>query len=349
LEVAAQLPPGPGSALPWLAAFALRRDPLRFLIDAARTYGDLVHLQVGARHDYLVNRPEWIRDVLLAPEEQMLRSFPRTMTQVLGDGLLSSQGAHHRTQRRKIQPFFNHARLEGMAEVVTRRTGNLCDQWGSTTGKVDVLDAMLALTLAIILEVVFDRDVEHRAGELMDAVGPLVGSTRKKGWGLLAARRRANCFARFETFLAELISRRRAEGAEHPDLLSMLLSIGFDDVTARNEALTMFVAGARDHRQQPGLTWHLLSLHPEGGPAARRGGRAGAPATGRGPVPARLHRPGGGRVDAPLSPGLGDDPPTGGGLPPRRIRAPGRELRARLAVPDAPRRPVLPGPGALRP
>src|SRR5262249_20673926 len=68
LQLPSERPPGPGSAIPVLAALAVRRDPLRFLTHAARTYGDLAHLQVGPRHDYLVNRPEWIRDVLLAPE-----------------------------------------------------------------------------------------------------------------------------------------------------------------------------------------------------------------------------------------------------------------------------------------
>src|SRR5262249_49804222 len=64
-----------------------------------------------------------------------------------------------------------------------------------------------------------------------------------KGWGLFAARRRANGFARFETFLAELIARRREDDRDGPDLLSMLLALGSDDRTVRNEALTMFVAG----------------------------------------------------------------------------------------------------------
>jgi cytochrome P450 len=264
LQPASERPPGPGSAIPVLAALALRRDPLRFLTHAARTYGDLVHLRVGPRRDYLVNRPEWIRDVLLAPEEQMLRSFPRTMTSVLGDGLLSSQGAHHRTQRRKIQPFFNHARLEGMAEVVTRRASRLCDRWESAPqGTVDVLESMLELTLQIILEVVFPPELEDHAAELMDAVGPLVGSTRKKGWGLLGARRRANGFARFETFLAALIARRREEDDEGPDLVSMLLALGSDDLTVRNEALTMFVAGHETIGNCLAWTWHLLSQNPE--------------------------------------------------------------------------------------
>jgi cytochrome P450 len=264
LEVARERPPGPGSVMPVLAALAIRRDPLRFLTDTARTYGDLVHLQLGPRRDYLVNRPDWIREVLLAPEEQMLRSFPRTMTSVLGDGLLSSQGAHHRTQRRKIQPFFNHARLEGMAEVVTRHAGGLCDGWTEAqAGAIDALEAMLGLTLQIILEVVFHRDLDDHAGALMDAVGPLVGSTRKKGWGLFGARRRANGFARFGVFLSEVIARRREDDIEGPDLLSMLLALGSDDRTVRNEALTMFVAGHETIGNCLAWTWHLLSQNPE--------------------------------------------------------------------------------------
>ena len=62
----AAFPPGPRSAL--LSYYAMRRDPLKFLLNMAREYGDIVHLQVGSRHDYLLNHPDYIREVLLAPE-----------------------------------------------------------------------------------------------------------------------------------------------------------------------------------------------------------------------------------------------------------------------------------------
>ncbi len=49
-------PPGPRHGLQ--AYFAFRRDPLDFLTRIAAEYGDIVHMQVGNRHDYLLNHPD---------------------------------------------------------------------------------------------------------------------------------------------------------------------------------------------------------------------------------------------------------------------------------------------------
>jgi len=265
-------PPGPRSLLPLLASFAIRRDPLTFLVDAARTYGDLVHLQLGGRHDYLVNRPELIREVLLAPEEQLLRSFPRTMKRVLGDGLLSSQGAHHRAQRRMIQPFFHQARVAGFAKEIGLRARGTCAGWRDGE-ELDVAEAMLALTLEIVVKVVFDRELDHGATDLLELLAPLVDTTRKRRWGIAEraltglpfgpAHAQERAVQRLDAFIAGAISERRAGADEHPDLLSMLLEAGAGDTVVRDETLTMLAAGHETIGNCLAWTFHLLATNPE--------------------------------------------------------------------------------------
>jgi len=265
-------PPGPSSLIPLLASFAIRRDPLTLLVDAARRYGDLVHLGIGRRHDYLVNRPDLIRDVLLAPEEQLLRSFPRTMKRVLGDGLLSSQGAHHRAQRRLLQPFFHQDRVAGFAREIVLRSRRTCAGWRDGES-LDVAEAMLALTLEIVVKVVFDRELDRGASELLELLAPLVDTTRKRRWGLLEraltglpfgpAHAQERAVQRLDAFIEGAIAERRESPEPHPDLLSMLLDAGAEDRVVRDETLTMLAAGHETIGNCLAWTFHLLALHPE--------------------------------------------------------------------------------------
>ncbi len=55
--------PGPKNA--WAAYFRLYRDPLGYLTKASRKYGDIVHLKMPGRHDFLFNHPDHIRAILL--------------------------------------------------------------------------------------------------------------------------------------------------------------------------------------------------------------------------------------------------------------------------------------------
>lgn len=265
-------PPGPKSLIPLLASFAIRRDPLSFLVAAASRYGDLVHLRVGARHDYLVNRPDLIREVLLAPEEQLLRSFPRTMKRVLGDGLLSSQGARHRAQRRLLQPFFHQDRVAGFAREIVLRTRRTCRGWRDGETR-DMAEAMLALTLEIILKVVFDRELDRGTTDLLDLLAPLVDTTRKRRWGLLERALRGLPFGpahaqeqavqRLDSFIQGAIAERRASPESHPDLLSMLLEAGAEELVIRDETLTMLAAGHETIGNCLAWTFHLVAGNPD--------------------------------------------------------------------------------------
>ena len=66
----------------------------------ARQYGDIVYLRVGARHDYLLNHPDYIQQVLLA--HGMIRLSARPLRHLLGQGVLTTTGEVHRGQRRVV-------------------------------------------------------------------------------------------------------------------------------------------------------------------------------------------------------------------------------------------------------
>src|SRR5437899_7976041 len=88
-------PSGPGN--PWLAYAALYRDPLRYLTRAARKYGDVVHLKIGRKSDFLLNHPDLVRAVLL-DYENLRRCVQRPLRPVVGRGLLIFRSVRSQNQ-----------------------------------------------------------------------------------------------------------------------------------------------------------------------------------------------------------------------------------------------------------
>src|SRR5262249_41705912 len=47
-----------GPKIPLLAYASLYRDPIGYLTRAARKYGDVMQVEIGRRHDFLLNHPD---------------------------------------------------------------------------------------------------------------------------------------------------------------------------------------------------------------------------------------------------------------------------------------------------
>src|SRR6266511_4540765 len=89
-------PSGPGN--PWLAYAALYRDPLGYLTRAARKHGDIVHLKIGRKSDFLLNHPDLVRAALL-DHGNLRRCVHRPLRRVLATFFFSSRRRHTRFSR----------------------------------------------------------------------------------------------------------------------------------------------------------------------------------------------------------------------------------------------------------
>ena len=271
-------PPGPKFVLG--AYCSLYRDPLGFLTRMARQYGDISHLQAGSRHDYLINHPDYIKAVLLAGEDEMLRSFPRPLKPLLGNGLLTVQGEAHRQERRLLQPMFHQEQVARYARVITDRCALLNERWRDGL-QIDVSTEMLRLTMLVIVQALFSLDVEDQAeeiGQLLTAVLEMTHKNRIPDLDELFSklplpkvRRYRRALARMDALMSRMIAERRETGSQHADLLSEMLRLrdpetglrSLTDERVRDEAMTTFAAGHETTGTALAWTWYLLAQHPE--------------------------------------------------------------------------------------
>ena len=66
-------PPGP-KGLPLVGSlFAFRRDPIAFFQHAAHEYGDVARFHLAGLQCFLLNRPEYIQDVLTTHQKNFVK------------------------------------------------------------------------------------------------------------------------------------------------------------------------------------------------------------------------------------------------------------------------------------
>jgi cytochrome P450 len=272
-------PPGP-KPRPLLGLFReFRKHPADFLERTARQYGDLAFLPLGPQNIYLASHPHFIQDILLTRQTQFKKSRMLERARVLlGDGLLTSEGALHLRQRRLVQPAFHRDRLVAYAGEMVACAAQCRDRW-TPGAPVDMSVEMARLTLAIVARTLFSANVDSEADEIGKALSEVLKMFELillpySDWieklPIPPIRRFHRARALLDSIVYRLIAERRAGGnRDTGDLLSMLLAAqdedgGFmTDRQIRDEALTLFVAGHETTAVALTWAWYLLSQNSQ--------------------------------------------------------------------------------------
>jgi cytochrome P450 len=273
-------PPGPPRSFRTLIIYGPGRDPIAFFSNLAGTYGDISHVHMAGEHLFLLNHPTLIRDVLVTNQRNFLkgRGLERAR-RILGQGLLTSEGAQHLRQRRLMQPAFHRDRISSYASVMTAYADRVQRRWhdGAT---IDAAQEMNRLTLLIVGKTLFDADVESHAKNVGTALTAVMGSfwmTMLPFFDLMehlplpAFRRSKKARAELDAIIYGMIDERRNNPRDRGDLLSMLLlaqdeeadGAGMTDQQVRDEAMTIFLAGHETTANALAWTWYLLSASPD--------------------------------------------------------------------------------------
>src|SRR5262245_62672626 len=167
----------PGPRLSLLQSLMYRpggANPLEFFTSLARTYGDVTSYRMAGEQLFLINEPRLIRDVLVTHNRNFTKSRGLERTKrLLGNGLLTSEGAMHLRQRRLMQPAFHRERVAAYGQTMAAYADRTRQMWrdGET---LDVAQEMMGLTLSIAGKTLFDVDIEKQAAEVGRAMNDVM-------------------------------------------------------------------------------------------------------------------------------------------------------------------------------
>lgn len=110
--------------------FAVWRDPLGVMLDGMQQGDPVVGFRFGPHRYFLINEPAGVEHVLLR-NAKAYRKAPTydALRLVLGQGLVTSEGALWRRQRRLVQPAFHHRALRTFADTIVDLTDEMLETW----------------------------------------------------------------------------------------------------------------------------------------------------------------------------------------------------------------------------
>lgn len=279
-------PPGTKGRFPVGNVLQYARDPLGFLTECSRRYGDVVRLSIPSLPPaYLVSNPDLIEQVLVKENRNFIKDRDtRYVLGFLGNGLLTNEGASWRHQRRMTQPAFHRERVRAYGKSMVFYAERMLAGWKGGETR-DVHEDMMRLTLEIVAECLFGKDVsaeETRA--VAGALAEIMQRSNEQGSNLLLRAipdavptpsnlRLRTSVRRLDEVIYGIISDRRQGrkiGREDSgDLLSMLLGARDEDGNPigdrqlRDEIITIITAGHETTAISLSWIFHLLTGHPE--------------------------------------------------------------------------------------
>jgi cytochrome P450 len=274
---AAALPPGPR----WPAlvqSIALVRFRHWFVPKMHARYGDVFTVRIMPKGSALVlfTRPEHAKEIFAGdPEVFHAGKGNAILGPIMGEhSLLLQDSTEHKRARKLLMPAFNGAALRGYQELVTRIAKAEVAGW-TPGSSFRSLDRMNALTLEVILRVVFGVTDERRLAELRPLVNRTVDVSPAVllGWGYPWLQRFGpwkrtvdNQRELDRVMYAEIAERRQATDlGERTDVLSQLLRVGdhtdeapLTDTELRDQLVTLLLAG--HETTATALSWALYEL-----------------------------------------------------------------------------------------
>ncbi len=283
------LPPGP--RWPALVQSAgLLRFRHTFVPHLHRKYGDIftVRLIPSGRPLVLFTRPEHAKEIFAGdPEVFHAGKGNAILGPIMGEhSLLLQDSAEHKRARKLLMPAFNGHALRGYESLVTGLAKDEVARWRPGQD-FRSLDRMNALTLEVILRVVFGVTDEARLGQLRPRVNKTVDISPAilLGWGWPRLQKYGpwrrtvqNQLELDRLMYAEIRERRAAPDlAERTDVLSRLILTddGGDTLTdeeLRDQLVTLLLAG--HETTASALAWTLYEVGRD--PQQRRRAREAA-------------------------------------------------------------------------
>src|SRR5918996_509579 len=269
-------PPGPGD-------FSLRRsrrmarDPLPILLPLYERYGPIFSVRLLHARSIFMLGPEANHFILVEHPENFhwRESSFGDLIPLLGDGLLTVDGAYHDRARRIMMPAFHRERIAASVDVMFEEVGAALGRW-RIGDEIDVYEWARGIAMRIAMRALLgldpdDRGKGARAAEHFERALGFYGIDfhlrllRGPGspWRRMNRSRKV-----LDEILFEEIRSRRADPREAADILGMLLAATDEDGSAlsdqevRDQAITLMFAGHDTTTSTITFLLYELARHP---------------------------------------------------------------------------------------
>lgn len=266
-----RIPPGPRGRPVFGNRIEFSEDPLGFLLECSRKYGDVVRV---AKQTYFVNHPDLVQEIFHNKDGTFSKTDPYDKSQnhsAFPASVMSSSGSDWRSKRRKLQPAFQK-------ELILQSLGQACsaihslfDSWRHEPLRSDVREDMAQLCMAIGGRFLFDAAADpsetQRVSDTVDAVMKLTRSPFRLPLSIPTPNnlRLRKSRAELNKTIDGIVERYRRSPSNRPCLLGTMLSDEESGGLAwlRDEMATMIMSGLEP--MADALTWtlYLLASHAE--------------------------------------------------------------------------------------
>lgn len=262
----------------------LFKDPIGLLSSQFEEYGATYKSYVGLEEIYLSRDADFVQYFMQKGHRNYQKTkFTRALGEVIGNGLLTSDGDYWRQQRRLIQPGFHKKKLEDLSNIITK---DILDFSGklenniSTSDTDDLLKLMMELTMKVVLNSLFSNSISDKQIDRFDEIITtlqyyLVAKVRipfsSQLFRLNGKTKKMNAMkAEIDEIVYKIIGDRKNNPGNFDDLLDMLLQARYEDTDEgmtnqqlRDESMLMLLAGHETSANALTWTFYLLDQHPE--------------------------------------------------------------------------------------
>jgi cytochrome P450 len=254
---------------------ALSKDVLGFLTHNTHHHGDRCYWTMPGERVVQLGDPQDIEHVLLRNRDVLAKDpITASLSRLIGDGLITSEGAVWKQSRKLASPSFKPKHLAAYGHAMVRSAIEAPPH----AGQQDVHPWMTRITLHIVLRTLFGAEPGGEADQVAQRVEGVMASFDTEyhsaarlvpDWVPLPHRQRLDRGALDLRALLDRLVQERKSGDSGDDLLWALIEArdeagnGFSDRALRDEALTLFLAGHETTALTLSYTLWLLATHPD--------------------------------------------------------------------------------------
>ncbi len=277
-SAAVPYPPGPND-FNVERTFRFVRDPLPILLPLYREHGPIFSMRVFHGRVVFMLGPEANHFVTVSNADKFRwrTGSMGDLIPLLGDGLLTVDGAYHRRARRIMLPAFHREKIAASYTTIVEETEQALADWRAGEA-LDIYHWARRLTLRVAMRALFGLDPDEQGKGAQAAIEferalsfygtdfavRIMRGPRTPWNRMLAARKELD-----RIVFSEIERRRRQPDPERTDVLSMLIEATdaedgsrLSDREVRDQVMTLLFAGHDTSTSTISFMLYELARHP---------------------------------------------------------------------------------------